>query len=94
MNIVDLDKLSELFWDGNYMEIHKDDIPSIPSAFEEMTNGEVFETIYPDHEAEKTGLSVVLRPKGKKGIGDTHILVDLDFWNSPYQKGGENNGSL
>jgi hypothetical protein len=56
-------------------------------GFEGMTNGEVFETIYPDHEAEKVGLNMVLRPKGKKGIGDTHILVDLDFWNAPYQKG-------
>ena len=46
MNIVDLDKLSELFWDGNYMEIHKDDIPSIPSAFEGMTNEEVMKAVF------------------------------------------------
>lgn len=46
MNIVDLDKLSEMFWDGNFMEIHKDDIPSIPSAFEGMTNNEVHKAIF------------------------------------------------
>lgn len=57
-------------------------------GFAGMTNGDIFTTIYPDHEAEKMGLCMVLRPKGKKGIGDTHILVDLDFWNAPY-KGGE-----
>ena len=47
MNIVDLDKLCERFWDGNYMEIHKDDIPSIPSAFEGMTNRDVLKALFP-----------------------------------------------
>ena len=47
MNIVDLDKLCEMFWDGNFMEIHKNDIPSIPSAFEGMTNGEVIQAVFP-----------------------------------------------
>ena len=28
-DLVDFDKLCEEYWDGNYMEIHKDDLPNI-----------------------------------------------------------------
>lgn len=29
-DLVDLGKMCDDYWDGNYMEIHKDDLPNIP----------------------------------------------------------------
>lgn len=85
MSIVDLDKLSEMFWDGNYMEIHKDDIPSIPSAFEGMTNGEVIQALFPIEGIWKDVDFVEVIFKG-----ETHTTYfTRDFWDSPYKKGGE-----
>ena len=80
MNIVDLDKLSELFWDGNYMEIHKDDIPSIPSAFEGMTNGEVIRALFPN---------ISVYEHGSTYSVNNEYNFNSTWWNAPYQKGGE-----
>lgn len=33
-NLVDFDKLCEEYWDGNYMEIHKDDLSNIKPVIE------------------------------------------------------------
>jgi len=32
--LVDLEKMIEDFWDGNFMEIHKDDLSKIPTVIE------------------------------------------------------------
>lgn len=85
MQIVDLDKLSELFWDGNFMEIHKDDIPSVPSAFEGMTNGEVIKALFPN--ADYEGGVHFMHITNVNSIGE--ISIPWEWWNSPYQKGGE-----
>ena len=89
MNIVDLDKLCERFWDGNFMEIHKDDIPSIPSAFEKMTNGEVFQAIFPCDEVYINGLQEGCVHFSMKSNPDSMDCFSLDWWNEPYQKGGK-----
>lgn len=81
MNIVDLDKLCERFWDGNFMEIHKDDIPSIPSAFEGKTNGEVIQSVF--------GVMVLTVKDGKVWVERIFFPFDEVWWNAPYQKGGE-----
>lgn len=80
MNIVDLDKLSEMFWDGNFIEIHKDDIPSIPSAFEGMTNGEVIQALFPN-------ISIYVH--GSTYSVNNEYNFNSTWWNAPYQKGGE-----
>ena len=58
----------------------------LPSAFEGMTNGEVFKTIFPNLVFQKTqdedsGKKCVLVWTGE------HILFefDLDIWDSPYK---------
>ena len=89
MNIVDLDKLCERFWDGNFMEIHKDDIPSIPSAFEGMTNGEVFQAIFPCDEVHVNGLQEGCVHFSMKSNPDSMDCFSLEWWNRPYQEGGE-----
>ena len=91
MNIVDLDKLSKMFWDGNFMEIHKDDIPSIPSAFEGMTNGEVMQSVYTDSEIfiDETWKTVTVYLGADGDYCEDEVRFDLDWWNAPYQKGGE-----
>lgn len=85
MNIVNLDKLSEMFWDGNFIEIHKDDIPSIPSAFEGMTNGEVIQTLFPNANYDSGRLYMHII--NVNTIGE--IVIPWRWWNAPYQKGGE-----
>ena len=82
MRIVDLDKLCEKFWDGNFMEIHKDDISSIPSAFDGMTNGDVLINLYPN-------LKYIIRNGRVVTTIGVASSFDLDWWNAPYQKGGE-----
>lgn len=85
-----LDKLCEKFWDGNYMEIHKDDIPSIPSAFKGMTNGEVFETVFPhlflDFCVEG---SVFIRTNVGFHLADLAGNFERDFWDAPYKAESE-----
>ena len=39
-DLVDFDKLCEEYWDGNYMEIHKDDLPNIKPIIEADKEGE------------------------------------------------------
>ena len=86
MNIVNLDKLCEMFWDGNFMEIHKDDIPSIPSAFDGMTNGEVMKAIFESDNIQfdeiGSWIHIVIN-------GMDYSFCPAEFWNAPYQKGGE-----
>lgn len=77
MNIVDLDKLCEMFWDGNYMEIHKDDIPSIPSAFEGMTHREIISEF-----AERDDSFAIMVDEVN---GTVNIELSLEFWDSPYK---------
>lgn len=38
-DLVDFDKLCEEYWDGNYMEIHKDDLPNIKPIVEADKEG-------------------------------------------------------
>ncbi len=80
MNIVDFDKLSEMFWDGNHMEIHKDDIPSIPSAFDGMTNGEVIQALFPKISVYEHGFTYSV---------NNEYNFNFTWWNAPYPKGGE-----
>ncbi len=77
MNIVDLDKLCERFWDGNFMEIHKNDIPSIPSAFEKMTNGEVIQALFPN---------ISVYEHGSIYSVNNEYNFNATWWNTPYQK--------
>lgn len=88
MNIVDLDKLCEMFWDGNYMEIHKDDISSIPSAFEGMTNGEVIQALFPNSKTETisfNGIRLYIDDEVHTKIAD----FTYRWWNAPYKAESE-----
>lgn len=38
-NLVDFDRLCKEYWDGNYMEIHKDDLPNIKPIIEAAGGG-------------------------------------------------------
>lgn len=38
--LVDLDQMCEEYWDGNYMEIHSDDLDSIKTIIEADTESE------------------------------------------------------
>ena len=84
MNIVDLDKLCEMFWDGNFMEIHKEDIPSIPSVFEGMTNGQSIMAINPN--LKFCDGFVFIEENGKREVVMT---VNQDWWNAPYKAESE-----
>lgn len=81
MNIVDLDKLSEMFWDGNFMEIHKDDIPSIPSAFDGMTNGEVIQALFPNTPIDTRTYAI--------WVGHDDMSFTRAWWNAPYKAESE-----
>lgn len=85
MNIVDLDKLCERFWDGNFMEIHKDDIPSIPSAFDGMTNGEVIQALFPYVDIEDLSFDTVISTNLDEGC----VPLRRDWWNAPYKAESE-----
>lgn len=39
-DLVDLDQMCAEYWDGNYMEIHIDDLPNIPVIIKAKSEGE------------------------------------------------------
>lgn len=84
MKIVDFDKLSEMYWDGNFMEIHKDDIPSIPSAFEGMTNGDVLKTLFPTFKAGEINSDTVILEQ-LYPLPTCVMQFNRKWWNSPYK---------
>lgn len=58
-------------------------------GFEGMTNGEVFQAIFPCDEVHINGLQEGIVHFSMKSNPDSMDCFDLEWWNSPYQKGGE-----
>lgn len=61
------------------------DVDFIPSAFEGMTNGEVFQAIFPCDEVHINGLQEGCVHFSMKSNLDTMDCFDLDWWNAPYK---------
>lgn len=62
-----------------------DDVEVAPSAFEGMTNGEVFQAIFPCDEVHINGLQEGCVHFSMKSNLDTMDCFDLDWWNAPYK---------
>ena len=54
-----------------------------------MTNGEVFQAIFPCDEVLVNGLQEGIVHFSMKSNLDSMDCFSLDWWNAPYQKGGE-----
>lgn len=91
MRIIDADALfdSLIFpndqWGKTFKEL-LDDEPTVDlnKCFEGMTNGEVIQALFPDGQVISVDSGVI-----EYVTAQANIMVSLDFWNSPYQKGGE-----
>lgn len=59
------------------------------AKFDEMTNGEVFLSIFPCDEVHVNGLQEGYVHFSMKSNPDSMDCFDLKWWNAPYQKGGE-----
>ena len=57
----------------------------IPSAFEGMTNGEVFQAIFPCDEVHINGFQDGCVHFSMKSNLDTLDCFDLEWWNAPYK---------
>lgn len=64
-------------------------IERVPSAFEGMTNGEVFQAIFPCDEVHINGLQEGYVHFSMKSNSDSMDCFSLKWWNAPYQKEGE-----
>lgn len=54
-----------------------------------MTNGEVFQAIFPCDEVLVNGLQEGIVHFSMKSNLDSMDCFSIDWWNAPYQKGGE-----
>ena len=57
----------------------------LPSAFEGMTNGEVIQALFPNMKTEDTSVESLIGTDIDRG----YVVFNRDWWNTPYQKGGE-----
>lgn len=84
--------------DKNDLEIDELQIKALEAAisaveykakFDEMTNGEVFLSIFPCDEVLVNGLQEEIVHFSMKSNLDSMDCFSLEWWNRPYQKGGE-----
>jgi hypothetical protein len=84
--------------DKNDLEIDELQIKALETAIsavegkakiDEMTNGEVFLSIFPCDEVHINGLQEGCVHFSMKSNPDSMDCFSLDWWNSPYQRGGE-----
>lgn len=86
----EMDKLMEIHFDRTVvLGKAKDKIESLPSAFEGMTNGEVFQAIFPCDDVLVNGLQDGIVHFSMKSNLDSLDCLELEWWNAPYQKEGE-----
>ena len=50
-----------------------------------MTNGEVLQSLFPDMKTEDTSVESLIGTDIDRG----YVIFNRDWWNAPYQKGGE-----
>lgn len=76
---------------GAYALIHDEDVNTISvenKCFDRMTNGDVIEVIFRDHSHmhyDSNGEYIYVWSND----GKYQMTIHKDFWNAPYQKGGE-----